>query len=207
MKIRLPLFLAVQVILSLSLSAQSPPVAAGQTSATEKPAPSAPAIPFSSVIGAVLNDFPQNLEHISGELLLAEGGSENYSSRLELPGSLNCSVTRYHSNYDTSASWQAKMPVHEEFEKAAREYQELYRKLQTCTLQLADGTVLYLKGKWEPARENIPFTTSSLRLTTAYGPYRNVNVELELVYQVDAWAININIYNKDREEPTAGVNQ
>jgi len=181
MKRSLPLILALLAFLS----------GAAQTPASPPP--------FTTAINAVLSDFADNLRHITGELLLAQGEFENYASRVELPGSRNCMITRYHSAYDTTASWQAKMATRDDFNAAAREYHDLYLKLETCTLQLADGTILYLKGKWEPAREGLAFTTSNLRLTTGYGPYRHLNVELELVYELDAWSVNINIFSKERE--------
>ena len=53
--------------------------------------------PFPAVINAVLADFPNELRHITGELLLAQGEFENYASMVELPGAENCTVTRYHS--------------------------------------------------------------------------------------------------------------
>src|SRR6476646_4106245 len=70
---------------------------------------------FPEVIQAVLHDFPHNFSDIRGELILAQGEIENYASRVELPGSELCLITRYHSLEDTTASWQAKMFRNEDF--------------------------------------------------------------------------------------------
>ncbi|HXO76596.1 MAG TPA: hypothetical protein VN824_15195, partial [Puia sp.] len=121
---------------------------------------------FPAAINAVLKDFPYNLRNITGELVLAQGEFENYASIVELPGAENCIVTRYHSADDTTASWQAKMLSSDDFDQAAKAYHELFRKLQGCYLQLVDGSVVYLRGDWEPAREGASFTTSTLRLMT-----------------------------------------
>ena len=157
-------------------------------------------LPFQEVIQAVLTDFPFNLRNIKGELVLAQGEFENYSSMVQLADAERCTITRYHSADDTTVSWQAKMYNSDEFEKAARQYHELYRKLEHCYLRLVDGSIIYLQGVWEPAREEAPFTTSTLRLTTGDWRYKEVKVELELVYLLAEWGVNINILTKKRDD-------
>lgn len=159
---------------------------------------------FPAAINAVLKDLPYNLRNITGELVLAQGEFENYASIVELPGSENCIVTRYHSADDTTASWQAKMLSSDDFDQAAKAYHELFRKLQGCYLQLVDGSVVYLRGDWEPAKEGASFTTSTLRLMTGDWRYKDVKVELELVYQLADWAIHINIVTKKRDDEVGG---
>ncbi len=150
---------------------------------------------FSAAIEAVLHDFPSNLRHITGELVLAEGEIENYACTVELPGSEHCVITRYHSASDTTASWQAKMYTSDDFGKASAKYRALYNRLQSCYLLLADSSMVYLKGEWEPAREEIPFATSTLRLNTGDGHYAEMQVQLEMLYQESDWEVNINIFN------------
>jgi len=159
---------------------------------------------FDGAIDAVLKDLPFNLKNITGELVLAEGEFENYASIVELPGAEQCIVTKYHSVDDTTASWQAKMLSGEDFEPAAKAYHELFRKLQGCHLTLVDGSVIYLKGDWEPAREGSAFTTSTLKLMTGDWRYRDVKVELELIYQLADWAVHINIVTKKRDDEVGG---
>jgi hypothetical protein len=151
---------------------------------------------FSAAIESVLHDFPSNLRHITGDLVLAEGEIENYSCTVELPGAEHCVITRYHSVSDTTASWQAKMYSNEDFEKASREYHNLYNKLRSCYLLLADSSMVFLKGEWEPAREEIPFATSTLRLSTGGDRYGELQVQLELLYQASDWVVNINIFDE-----------
>ncbi|HEY4285765.1 MAG TPA: hypothetical protein VGN00_01590 [Puia sp.] len=159
---------------------------------------------FPAAINAVLKDFPYNLRNITGELVLAQGEFENYASIVELPGAENCIVTRYHSADDTTASWQAKMLSSDDFDEASKAYHALFRKLQGCYLQLVDGSVVYLKGEWEPVKDGASFTTSTLRLMTGDWRYKDVKVELELVYQLADWAIHINIVTKKRDDEVGG---
>jgi len=158
---------------------------------------------FPSVIDAVLRDFPHNLQHITGELVLAQGEFEHYASVLALPESQRCIITRWHSTQDTTVSWQAAMITTDEFSKADHVYRELYRKLQQCYIQLTDGTVVYLKGVWEPAKESAAFTTSTLRVAVDDQRYKEVRVELELVYQLAEWGVNINIFSKKPDDEVA----
>jgi hypothetical protein len=162
-------------------------------------------LPFPEAIDAVLGDFPYNLRHITGELLMAEGEIDNYASIVAVPDAENCIVTRYHSTEDTTASWQAKMFSGGEFGEAARKYEQLYRQLQTCYVRLIDGSIFNLAGVWEPAREGASFTTSTLRIRTSDQRYKEVKVELELVYQLADWAVNINIVSKKPDDEVGGI--
>ncbi len=157
-------------------------------------------MPFPSAIDSVLRDFPHNLRHITGPLVLAEGEFENYASLVGVPDAQSCVVTRYHSADDTTASWQAKMYSGDNFDEANRQYQQLFRQLKTCYVKLVDGSIIYLEGQWEPAKDGASFTTSTLRLMTGDWQYKEVKVELELVYLLADWAVNINIVSKRRDD-------
>lgn len=180
----------------------------GQTASSRdtstQTAPATPASPsFPAVIDAVLRDFPNNLQHITGELVLAQGEFENYASALALPQSERCIITKYHSIRDTTVSWQAAMLTTDDFAKADHAYRDLYRQLQQCYIQLVDGTIVYLKGSWEPAKEGAAFTTSTLTLSVDDARYREVKVEVELVYQLAEWGVNINIFTKKPDDEVA----
>jgi len=155
---------------------------------------------FHVVIDSVLRDFPNNLRNITGDLVLAQGEFENYASMVELPGAEHCIITRWHSIDDTTASWQAQMFRSEDFGEASKQYHELFRQLQRCYLKLVDGSIIQLSGDWEPAKEEAAFTTSTLRLQTGDWRYREVKVELELVYLFSDWAVRINIVSKKRDD-------
>ncbi|HWK05627.1 MAG TPA: hypothetical protein VNS58_18435 [Puia sp.] len=160
--------------------------------------------PFPEVIQTVLTDFPFNLRNITGELVLAQGEFENYTSLVQLAEAGRCTITRYHSVDDTTVSWQAKINRYDEYGAAARQYHELYKKLEQCYLRLVDGSIIYLQGVWEPAKEGTAFTTSTLRLTTGDWRYKEVKVELELVYLLAEWEVNINILTKKRDDEVGG---
>jgi hypothetical protein len=156
--------------------------------------------PFVSAIDSVLRDFPNNLRHITGELVLAQGEFENYVSMVQLPGSADCIITRWHSTGDTTASWQAKMYSGDDFSAAEKCYRQLYRQLKGCYMRLHDSSLVYLNGEWNPAKEEAAFTSSTLRLGFDDWRYREVQVELELVYLMADWAVRINIVSKPPDD-------
>ncbi len=157
-------------------------------------------VPFVDAIDAVLGDLPNNLRQVTGELLLAEGEADSYVSLVAVPGARNCIVTRYHSVEDTTASWQAKMFTGGDFGAAARKYQQLYQQLKFCCVRLPDSSIYYLEGSWQPAREGVTFTTSTLKLRTDDQRFRDVEVELELVYELADWGVNINIVTRKPDD-------
>ena len=117
---------------------------------------------FVRAVELVLADFPYNYNHITGDLVLAQGEFEQFTSTVMLPGAETCIVGRYHSELDTTASWQALMYSNEEFDKAAEEYKQLYHQLKGCHLKMSDGSVYYLDGRYEEATDALPFVTSAL---------------------------------------------
>ena len=151
---------------------------------------------FSRVMEAVLHDFPNNYRNITGDLVLDQAEIENYASLVQLPGASECIITRYHSEEDTTASWQAKMFRGEDFKEVAQRYKDLYKQLKGCYLRLVDGSLIFLDAEWEAPTEEKPFVMSTLRLITGDHRYKEMKVDLEMVYELSEWTININVTGK-----------
>lgn len=157
------------------------------------------AAPFAKAMETVLHDYMGNFKSISGEILSKEVETEVYQSTVLLPGAESCTVTRYHSKEDITASWQAKMYSSEAYELAAKKYKELYGKIKSCYLKLKDGSSIFLKGKIEEPSEEKKFNVSSFRLHTTDLRFSELKVELELLYRINEWVININVVNKKND--------
>jgi hypothetical protein len=157
---------------------------------------------FSKSMEIILGDFPYNYKHITGDLVQTEGEIEQFASTITLPGAESCTIGFYHSALDTTASWQALMFRNEAFEKAAKEYKHLYHQLNRCKLRMVDGSVYELSGDMETPAEENDMLVSELKIQTADERYRNFKVELEMLYRLDQWVININVVSrkKDSEE-------
>ena len=154
---------------------------------------------FSKVMEAVVHDFPYNYRNISGELVLEQAEIESYASLVQLPGASECTITRYHSLEDSTASWQAKMFHSEDFKEVSQQYKELYKQLKGCYLRLIDGSMVYLNAEWEAPTEEKPFVMSTLRLATGDSRYKEMKIDLEMVYQFPEWTININVSGKKKD--------
>lgn len=154
---------------------------------------------FIKAVETILSDFPYNYKHITGELVEANGDWHQYASTVKLPGADFCVVGLYHSDLDTTASWQARMFHHEDFKKAKAAYKELYRQLNQCRLRMVDGSLYYLDGDYEEAAEELDFVTSAFKIQTADERFREFHVELELLYTLDEWVINVNMVSKKKD--------
>jgi hypothetical protein len=188
--------LTAAVLAFFSLHAQMPLTRDDSAVLAEAVYPATRVLELPLVIDAVLQDFPNDLRHISGELVMAQGEFENYASVLALPDARDCIVTRWHSKRDTTASWQARVYTSDDYAAAEKQYRRLYTQLKACHLTLADSSLIFLEGNWAPAKEGAAFTTSTLRLKTDDWRYRKVQIDLELVYQLADWAVQINIVSK-----------
>lgn len=169
------------------------------TSFTQVNTASPAAAPFSKAMETVLHDYTGNFLHISGDLIAKEVETESYASTVQLPGAAECLVTRYHSIEDKTASWQAKMGRSEDFDAASKQYKELYNRLKSCYLKLSDGSSIYLKGEWEEPKTEKTFTVSTFRLASTDLRYRELKVDLEILYQLDQWVVNINVVSKKND--------
>lgn len=158
--------------------------------------PSDAKTPFSQAIETILADFPANYSHITGDLLLSEAEVDQYACTINLPGAESCMIGHYHSRHDSTASWQAVMFRSDEFAKAARAYKRIFHDLKRCALPFVDGSVFYLEGSFESASEDRIFVTSELRLGIPDFRYYRFRVQVELLYKIDQWVVNLNMSDK-----------
>jgi hypothetical protein len=161
-------------------------------------------LPITEAIDTILRDFPSNLRHITGELVLAQGEFENYASMVQLADAEDCIITRWHSTRDTTVSWQAQLYAGDDFVMAEQRYHQLFRQLHQCYMRMPDSTLTWLSGDWEAPKEGVSFTTSTLQLKTGDWRYREVQVQVELVYNLAEWTVRVNIASKRPDDEFVG---
>lgn len=154
---------------------------------------------FSHAISAVLEAVPVNFYSISGEPIVSQAGGDDYASLVMVPGAVSCWITRYHSQEDTTASWQALMYKDEDFSKASARYKELYRQLKTCYLKTVDGSTFFLNAEWSAPTEESKFALSTLRVITGDERYKNIQIGLEQHYEFPLWVITIHVGTKKND--------
>lgn len=155
---------------------------------------------FGKAVEMILGDFPYNYKHLTGDLLLQEGELWQYTPTVNLPGSQNCVIAHYHSALDTTASYQGFMFQTEEYEAAAKEYNRLFRQLKGCKLRMVDGSVYYLDGEFDEPAEEKDFVVSLLKIQTADDRFKLFKVELEMLYKIDHFEVNINFITRKKDE-------
>ncbi len=186
--------LALAVMAMLPLCAQFKLLSRVNTPVAEKVNPA-----FSKSLESVLLDFPYGFRNISGDLLLAQGEVEQYVSTISLPGAESCIIGRYHSVRDTTLSWQAVMFRDEDFQTAAKEYKSLFKQLKGSAVKVVDGSLLYLEGNLTAPLEEEDFTVTTLRFGISDPRYREFKVELEMLYKMPEWVININMISRKND--------
>jgi hypothetical protein len=155
---------------------------------------------FHKAVQVIISDFPYNYKHITGELVDKQGDFEQYASTVRLPGAQSCVIGYYHSSLDTTASWQALMLSTEEFKEAAQEYKRLYHELKSCKMKTADGSAYYMAGTYEAPAEETDFVTSTLVIETGDERFLEFKIEVELLYQLDKWIVNVNMVSKKKDD-------
>lgn len=154
---------------------------------------------FNQTIQHVLSDIPHNLRTVTGELLFSEAGTEYYESTVRMPGAERSTVLKYNSIEDSTASWNAKMFASDDFKKAAAQYKTLYKQLKATQLRLVDGSIIFVSGEFDTPAEEKDILMSTLRLNTGDKRYKDVKMDLEMIYQFPEWIININIGSKKKD--------
>ncbi|WP_127124641.1 hypothetical protein [Pseudoflavitalea rhizosphaerae] len=155
---------------------------------------------FGKAVEQILGDFPYNYKHLTGDLVLREGELSQFASTVNLPGSQSCVIAHYHSGLDTTASYQGFMYKAEEFEDAAKEYRRLFNQLKGCKLRMVDGSAYFLDGEYEAPAEEKDFCISMLKIHTADDRYKLFKVELEMLYKIDHFVVNINFITRKKDE-------
>ena len=102
----------------------------------------------------VINDFPNRLQNITGSLIQENIESTDYSSKINFPGSENCTVTQYKSKNDKNRSWQAVLPEVENFAEAKKQYHNLFMQVKNMQLRLPGNSKnITAKGQYDEPKE------------------------------------------------------
>ncbi|MGZ5247682.1 MAG: hypothetical protein ACXWV5_11575, partial [Flavitalea sp.] len=144
--------------------------------------------------------YPNNFHNINGELVLSQGEFEHYASLVEFPGSEKNIIGRYHSVADTTASFQATLFRNDDFEEASKQYRAIFKQLKSSPITLIDGSKYYLSGDMSQPDESSDFTVSTMIFPHADRRYYNFKVELELLYQMYEWVINLNMGKRKNDD-------
>lgn len=156
-----------------------------------------PSPEFTKALETIVLDFRLDYKNIQGNLIDSLGETDTYESAIQLPGTADCRILRFHSAVDTTACWQAIAYSGENYKEAVRAYENIVRLVKKSNIRWVDRSVVNFRGELIPVREDIRFTTSTLELTLDDPRYNGFRAEIELVStNVDRWEVKLNLSKK-----------
>jgi hypothetical protein len=156
-----------------------------------------PSSEFSDSLSKIVKDFKNNFNLIQGKEMIPQPEMNTYQSKTTLPDALHCSIFRYHSIRDTSASWQAIFYDGENYKDAYRIYKDIFNQLKKCKIKIDDKNDNAFIGDFGKPKESVRFTSSSLKLNSNDIIYRNFFADLELTNTYDGWEVQLNLIYKN----------
>lgn len=158
--------------------------------------PAKPTETFSKTLSIIVLDYKNNFVNIQQKELAGSVGNNIFNSSVCLPGALHCTITRYNSVEDKSASWQATIFAGESYEEALKAYKNIFSQLKHSSIAGIDKNATGFEGVMEKPDENIRFTVSALRLNATDPPYKNFTADIELTNNMEGWEVHLNLYMK-----------
>jgi hypothetical protein len=156
-----------------------------------------PSSEFSDSLSKIVKDFKNNFNLIQGKEMIPQPEMNTYQSKTTLPDALHCSIFRYHSIRDTSASWQAIFYDGENYKDAYKIYKDIFNQLKKCKIKIDDKNDNAFIGDFGKPKESVRFTSSSLKLNSNDIIYRNFFADLELTNTYDGWEVQLNLIYKN----------
>ncbi len=158
----------------------------------------------------VINDVPNHMENLLGEIISETVMSTTYDCKLQIPGALNTSVTGYTSTKDKSRSLKATILETENFDEAKKKYNELVNQLKAGKYTLpGEKTVLKWDVNYDKPGENKNFAGSIFRPAGMNGELKNLKLEVALNAQITSYTVKLLVYQKveDDEVETADLSR
>ncbi|MEO6731017.1 MAG: hypothetical protein ABIN01_07350 [Ferruginibacter sp.] len=154
---------------------------------------------FSDSLSIIVQDFIKNFATIEGMQLASEGEKDVYNSTATIPGALHCSIFRFHSLEDTTATWQAILYEGEVYDDAVKIYKKNFRLLKKSRIKGVTQGIGSFNGELQIPQENVRFTTTQLKLNTDDVSFNRFFAEIEMIGSYNGWEVHLNLYNKKND--------
>ena len=159
-----------------------------------------PANTFNDSLTRIVYHFKKNFYPIQGKQLTSQVMADVYQSKVGMPGAAHCIIQRYHSEEDTTASWQAIMYEGELFEEALKVYKNTVKQLKKAKIKIGENSPASFSGEMEIPDESLSFTVTPLRLDISDKDYKDFYAEVEITNNYDGWEVHLNLHNKKRDD-------
>lgn len=149
----------------------------------------------------VINDYPNHFRNIKGDLIVENPQTTDYSSKVEIPGSVNTVITKYSSEEDKEIySWKCVLLESEDFETVSKKYKEIYNQMKNSIIKLDGNKPFILNGNYADPTEEKRYTSSPFSLVPASGDLKKLKVELTLEYLITEWKVSLLVYDQPDED-------
>jgi hypothetical protein len=149
----------------------------------------------------VINDYPNQFKNIKGNLINEDPQSTDYTSSVQVPGSVNTIITRYSAGDNKEIySWKCLLMESEEFEAVSKKYNDLFNQIKNSIIKIDGEKPFILNGAYETPTEERRFTTSAFYLLPATGDLKKLKVELTMEFYVTEWKVALLVYDQEEEE-------
>lgn len=159
--------------------------------------------PVSTSLSKVVADYSQQFARYLGEPLASNPQTEEFGSEICIAGAEQCTITKYSAKGKSVYSWQARMPVMEDFETAKKQFKQLFQQAQAATITLGEKS-FHLTGVYKEPTENLRF--HSLILTPDIKDRSLKDLKLEILLEADMleWGLRVILYEKERQDEDRG---
>ena len=148
----------------------------------------------------VVEDYPNRFKNITGELLVQNPQSSDYTCNLDIEEAEECIITKYSAEHKEICSWQALLLTTENFNEAQRKFRSLFVQLN----QLPVGSS-FLNGKYENPAEEKNFTSALLSVIPQNEVTKKLVVEIVLESHIMEWKVKLLVYDREREDDERGA--
>ncbi|HLK26952.1 MAG TPA: hypothetical protein VKT28_00120 [Puia sp.] len=153
----------------------------------------------------VIQDYPNRFKNIKGEIIIENPQTTEYKSKIQIPGSSSCIVTRYSSSNNDVYSWGCVLTKTEDFNSARNKFKEIFGQIKNSIIKLHGEKPFILNGQYETPDEEKKFTTVIFELLPAVGEMKKIKVDLSLQYEIVGWKVSLTVYDHDKKDSEPGV--
>jgi hypothetical protein len=151
---------------------------------------------FSTSLSSIVADYKNNFLQIQSNELAGSSATNTFTSTICLPDALHCTIERYNSEEDKSASWQALLFEGENYQDAVKIYKSFFKQVRTSSISGIDDKPVGFIGGMEKPDENVRFTVSTLRLSAFDKRYKDFIASIEISNNMQGWEVTIHLYRK-----------
>jgi hypothetical protein len=151
-----------------------------------------------TAIEQVIQDIPNQLKNIRGEVLTEGQQTTDYESQVKIPGARSCVITRFSVAKKEAHCWKATLFESASFQEARGTYKELYSQIKNSIIRIQGEKPYILNGQYEMPQESKRYHSTVFVMLPSVGQMQKVKVELSLQQFSSGWKVSLLIYDQDR---------